>query len=177
MTDPLNDLREDYPGAALTEAEVAADPVVQVNAWLADAVAAGEPLANAMTLATVDDRARPSARIVLLKGLDGRGATFFTSYGSRKGTELAENPACAAVLYWPRLHRQVRLEGRAEKISAAESDAYFATRPPASNASAIASPQSQVIPDRKSLETRRAALLSQGRLDRPATWGGFRITL
>lgn len=173
----FEDLREEYGGSALTAADVAADPTVQIEAWLSEAASAGEPLANAMTLATADAQGRPSARIVLLKGIDPRGVTFFTNYRSKKGKDLAENPACAAVLYWPSLHRQLRLEGRAERISAAESDAYFASRPPASNASAIASPQSEVIADRAELEARRRTLLDNDDLARPENWGGFRIVL
>jgi pyridoxamine 5'-phosphate oxidase len=171
-------LRQEYEGRALDEAEMAADPVVQVRRWLDDAVAAGLPIANGMTLATASAHGQPSARIVLLKEIDDRGVVFYTSYDSSKGQELAANPRAAAVLWWAPLHRQIRVQGRVQRVSAAESDAYFATRPRASNLSAMASPQSQVVADRAALEARVAELAAewQGRdLVRPASWGGYRL--
>lgn len=171
-------LRQEYEGRALDEAEAAADPVMQLQRWLDEAVAAGLPLANGMTLATATADGQPSARIVLLKEIDDRGVVFYTSYDSRKGQELSANPRAAAVLWWAPLHRQIRVEGRVEVVARDESDAYFATRPRASNLSAMASPQSQVVADRASLERRVDELAArwQGRdLVRPEQWGGYRL--
>ncbi|HEV3460474.1 MAG TPA: pyridoxal 5'-phosphate synthase, partial [Candidatus Dormibacteraeota bacterium] len=132
----------------LAEDTVNADPLKQFAAWFADAVAAGEILPEAMTIATSTRSAEPSARMVLLRGFDERGFGFFTNYESQKGRELAENPRAALVVYWPKLGRQVRVAGKVIKQSAEESAAYFHSRPLASQVSAIASPQSQVIPNR-----------------------------
>jgi pyridoxamine 5'-phosphate oxidase len=142
------------------------------------AIDGGIPSANAMTLATVDDRGHPAARIVLLKELDQRGFVFYTSYEGRKARDLAAHPQAALVLWWEPLHRQIRVEGTVEKITPAESDAYFATRPRGSQLSAIASPQSQVIGSRHELEAKVAALqLHHGEHvpPRPDTWGGYRV--
>jgi len=133
---------------------------------------------NAMTLATVDERGRPAARIVLLKELDARGFTFYTNYDSRKGRDLAAHAFAALVLFWEPLHRQVRIEGAIERVSEAESDAYFATRPRGSQIGAIASPQSSPIGSRDELEARVAEVeLSVGETTptRPANWGGYRV--
>ena len=172
-------LREEYAGTPLTEAQVDSDPVEQFRRWLDDAVCAEMPLANAMTLATADASGRPSARVVLLKQADERGFVFFTSYESRKGRELEANAEAALVFWWPPLHRQVRVEGRVERLEAALSDAYFHERPYASNLSAVASPQSQPVSGREELEARVQAACErypEGVLGRPATWGGYRLT-
>ena len=175
---PLWRLGEQYQGPSLDPASCDPDPFVEVQRWLTVAVEGGIPQANAMTLATVDHRGRPAARIVLLKELDARGFVFFTSYDGRKARDLAAHPFGALVLWWEPLHRQIRVEGRVETIDPAESDAYFASRPRGSQLGAIASPQSQVIGSRKDLET-AVALLQQKFGEtvppRPANWGGYRV--
>jgi pyridoxamine 5'-phosphate oxidase len=165
---------EEYVGAPLDPAACDADPIVEVRRWFDEAVAAQLPSVNAMTLATVDERGRPSARIVLLKELDERGFVFFTNYDSRKGRELAVHPHAALVLFWDAMHRQVRVEGHVERIASAESDAYFSSRPRGSQLGAIASPQSQPIASRTVLEERIAAL-GEGPIARPSFWGGYRL--
>ncbi len=163
-----------YAGAALDPAACDPDPIVEVRRWFDQAVAANLPTVNAMTLATVDERGRPAARIVLLKELDARGFVFFTNYDSKKGHDLAAHPHAALVLYWEPMHRQVRVEGRVERVTAAESDAYFASRPRGSQLGAIASPQSQPIAARAVIEE-RIAQLGDGPVARPAHWGGYRV--
>jgi len=136
------------------------------------------PTANAMTLATVDERGRPAARLVLLKEIDERGFVFYTSYDSRKARDLAAHPYAALVIYWEPLHRQIRIEGSIETISTGESDAYFATRPRGSQLGAVASPQSEVLPNRETLERKVAALSAkygEGPIPRPTSWGGYRV--
>lgn len=169
---------EDYEGVPLDPAACDPDPIVAFRAWFAAAVAAKLHNVNAMTLATIDERDRPAARIVLLKEVDDRGFVFFTNYDSRKGHDLAAHPFAALVLYWDSMHRQVRIEGAIEKVSAADSDAYFASRARGSQLGAIASPQSQAIESRKLLEDRIAALdatLGTAAAPRPAHWGGYRV--
>ena len=153
------------------ERELDADPVAQLHAWLDDARAAGIELPEAMTLATATADGAPSGRMVLLKDAGERGLSFFTNYESRKGVELAENPRAALVLYWHALGRQVRVEGTVERLPSAESDEYFASRPPGSRRSAAVSPQSQVIDSRKELERAAAALGDD--VPRPPGWGGY----
>jgi len=175
---PLWRLGEQYQGPALDPASCDPDPFVEVQRWLSLAIDGGMPNANAMTLATVDERGRPAARIVLLKELDARGFVFFTSYESRKARDVAAHPNAALVLWWEPLHRQIRVEGRVEQIAPAESDAYFASRPRGSQIGAIASPQSQVIGSRNDLEQKVAALQQQygeATPPRPANWGGYRV--
>jgi pyridoxamine 5'-phosphate oxidase len=150
----------------------------QFASWYADAQAAGEILPEAMTLATSTRTGEPSARMVLLRGFDNRGFGFYTNYGSQKGRELGENPRAALVVYWPRLGRQVRISGAVVKQSVEESTAYFQTRPLASQLSAWASPQSQVIGNRKVLEDAVAALgekYGEGSVPLPPDWGGYRV--
>lgn len=176
--DELWRLRAEYTGAALDPDAVDADPIAAVRAWMADAIAAQVTNVNAMTLATIDERGRPAARIVLLKEIDARGFVFFTNYDSRKGRDMNAHPTAALVLFWDALHRQVRIEGAIEKIDAAESDAYFASRPRGSQLGAIASPQSQPIASRAVLEDRVAALeatLGTAHPPRPPHWGGYRV--
>lgn len=154
------------------------DPLALVARWYDEARAAGVEQPEAMTLATATPDGRPSARMVLLKGIDRRGLMFFTNYESRKGRELDANPRAALVLYWRELERQVRVTGAVTRLSAAESDAYFATRPRGSQLGAWASPQSRSLPDRAALERRFAALEAEhaGRpVPRPPHWGGFRV--
>ena len=162
----------------LAEDRVDADPLKQFAAWFADAVAAGEILPEAMTLATSTRSGEPSARMVLLRGVDDRGFGFFTNYDSQKGRELAENPRAALVVYWPKLGRQVLVAGEVVKQSAEESTAYFHNRPLASQLSALASPQSQVIANRAVLEDSVAALSKRyegGPVPLPQNWGGYRV--
>lgn len=174
----ISDLRREYTLRGLSEDEVDPDPLRQFQLWFEQAVAAGLPEPNAMTLATADAAGRPSARVVLLKGFDRRGFVFFTNYQSRKGRELAANPFVALVFFWPELERQVRIEGQAAPITAAESDAYFASRPRGSQLGAWASAQSSVIADRAALEREVERLAQQfgaGPIPRPPHWGGYRV--
>lgn len=169
---------EDYAGVPLDPAECDPDPITEFRAWFDAAVAAKLPTVNAMTLATVDDRGRPAARIVLLKEVDDRGFVFFTNYESRKGRDLAAHPFASLVVFWEAMHRQVRVEGAIEKLPPADSDAYFASRPRGSQLGAIASPQSQPISSRALLEDRIRALeltLADAAPPRPEHWGGYRV--
>ncbi len=178
MTDKLWQHGEQYEGASLDPAGCDPDPIAQFRAWFADAVAAKIPTVNAMTLATVDDRGRPTARVVLLKEVDARGFVFFTNYTSAKARDLAAHPFAALAIHWEPLHRQVRIEGAIETIDAAASDAYFASRPRGSQIGAIASPQSQVIASRAELEIKIAvfdAELAGRDPARPDYWGGYRV--
>jgi pyridoxamine 5'-phosphate oxidase len=178
MAQDLWRLGEQYAGAPLDPADCDADPIAEFRRWFERAVAAQLPTVNAMTLATVDERGRPAARIVLLKDVDDRGFVFFTNYESRKGKDLAVHPFAALVVFWEPLHRQVRIEGAIEQVSPAESDAYFASRPRGSQIGAIASPQSQPIASRAVLEHRVAEIeraVGAGAPDRPAHWGGYRL--
>lgn len=154
------------------------DPIAAFERWFADAKRAGLPAPETMTLATATPEGRPSARIVLLKQVDARGFVFFTNYESRKAEELERNPFAALVFYWEPLTRQVRVEGRVERISPAESDAYFRTRPRGSRIGAIASPQSRPVPDRAFLERRYRevdAAYPGEQVPRPPHWGGYRV--
>lgn len=171
------DLRRDYALTGLTEADAAADPFAQFAHWFDQALAAGLPEPNAMTLATATSDGRPSARIVLLKGFDARGFVFFTNRHSRKGRELAANPRAALVFFWPELERQVRVEGNVAPTGDDESDAYFASRPLASRLGAWASPQSETIAGREALDRNVAALTARfgGNVPRPPHWGGYRV--
>jgi pyridoxamine 5'-phosphate oxidase len=162
---------EDERDRPLDERELDADPVAQLHAWLDDARTARIELPEAMTLATATADGAPSARMVLLKDAGERGLSFFTNYESRKGGELAENPRAALVLYWHALGRQVRVEGTVERLPGAESDEYFASRPPGSRRSAAVSPQSRVIDSREELERAAAALGDD--IPRPPGWGGY----
>jgi pyridoxamine 5'-phosphate oxidase len=162
----------------LSEDKVDRDPFKQFSAWFDDAVAAGEILPEAMTVATSTRSGEPSARMVLLRGVDERGFGFFTNYDSQKGRELAENPRAALVIYWPKLGRQVRISGAVVRQSTEESTTYFHNRPLASQLSALASPQSDVIKNRQALEDAVAALAEQykdGRVPLPRNWGGYRV--
>ena len=164
-------------GSPLRRADLDPDPLRQFAAWFAqaaDAVAASE----AVVLATATAAGAPSARMVLLKGFDQRGFVFYTNYFSRKGQEIAQNPRAAMLFHWPPLGRQVRIEGVVHRIDAAESDAYFRTRPPGSRLSAAASPQSRPVASRDVLEAAVAQLASRhpdGDVPRPDEWGGLRL--
>ena len=173
----LAGLRKDYALKTLDERDVDREPLKQFGIWMVEAIHAQVPEPTAMTLATADKAGRPSARIVLLKGVDPRGFVFFTNYESRKGRELAVNPYAAITFLWKELERQVRVEGRIEKVAEPESDAYFETRPLGSRIGAWASPQSRPIENRAWLEQRWAQLTQeQGEAPaRPAHWGGYRL--
>lgn len=173
----LADLRKSYERAELSEDASHADPLAQFDQWLKEAIEGQIPEPNAMTLATVGSDLRPSTRIVLIKGYDAQGITWFTNYGSRKGHELAGNPFAALQFHWVELERVVRIEGAVEKVSDAESDAYFNSRPLDSRIGAWASPQSEVISGRGVLVANAARYGAQFLLQppRPPHWGGYRL--
>ena len=174
----IEDLRRFYTLAGLAEDGLAADPVTQFRRWFDAARAAGLREPNAMVVATATPDGVPSARLVLLKGLDERGFVFYTNYGSRKAAELAANPRAALLFPWHDLERQVRVEGRVASVTAAESAAYFARRPRGSQLGAWASPQSQPLPDRGALEARLVevtARFGDGPVPLPDFWGGYRV--
>jgi pyridoxamine 5'-phosphate oxidase len=162
----------------LDESKVPSNPIALFRRWFNEAIASGSRLPDSMTLATATKDGKPSARLVLLKGVENDGFVFYTNYNSRKARELDENPRAALVLYWTQLDRQVRIEGSVERISAAESDEYFSTRPRESQLGALASPQSEVIESRNVLEETFRRLDEQYRdqpVERPAHWGGYRL--
>jgi pyridoxamine 5'-phosphate oxidase len=174
----LADLRQTYRKGSLDVNDVSPDPIAQFQNWFEEALAAQLPEPNAMHLATVGADGRPSGRIVLLKDLTEEGFTWYTNYQSRKARDLTRYPHAALTFFWIELERQVRVEGTVEPVSAAESDAYFATRPRASQLGAWASVQSELIPDRAFLETREAELahrFGDGPIPRPPHWGGYRL--
>lgn len=173
----ITELRIQYTGGSLDEHAADTNPFVMFQQWLDRAVAENLPEPNAMLVATAALDAKPSARVLLLRGVDERGFVFFTNYASRKGKELKDNPFATLVFFWQPLHRQIRIEGRVERVNAPESDAYFNSRPRGSQLSAAASPQSQVIPNREFLETRVTELDAKNpnHVLRPAQWGGYRV--
>ncbi len=174
----LADLRRDYARARLDERELGPDPIPEVARWLGDAIAAEVHEPTAMTLATATADGAPSARIVLLKGLDQRGMVFYTDYRSRKGAELAANPRAAVVLYWPELERQVRATGTIERTTREETAAYFNSRPVGSRLGAWSSQQSAVLADRSILERELAQVSERygdGNVPVPPHWGGYRL--
>lgn len=173
----LAQMRRSYGQAELDETHVAAEPLAQFQKWFSEAVNAKVPEPNAMTLATVGPDLRPSTRVVLLKGLDVRGLVWYTNYDSRKGLELEANPNAALQFFWVELERVVRIEGKVEKVADVESDVYYRSRPLGSRIGAWASPQSQVIPSRATLEATWAEEQARQGADpvRPANWGGYRL--
>jgi pyridoxamine 5'-phosphate oxidase len=174
----LSALRREYESHSLDVKDVASDPFAQFAKWFDDTSATEIHEPNAMTLATATRDGVPSARMVLLKGVDARGFVFFTNYTSRKGHELDHNPRAALVFYWDELHRQVRVEGAVEKVSREESDAYFAARPVGSRIGAWASPQSEVVEGREVLDARVREVTERfegGAIPRPEFWGGYRV--
>ncbi|MCX7141433.1 MAG: pyridoxamine 5'-phosphate oxidase [Proteobacteria bacterium] len=173
----ISDIRQEYQSAELVEEDAAADPFGQFDRWFSDVLRAELPLPNAMTLATADTDGRPSARVVLLKGVDANGFVFYTNYESRKARELALNPFASLVFLWTPMERQVRIEGAVEKVSAEESDEYFDSRPLGSRLGAWASPQSRPLPSRLALASKVAAImLRYGTAPpRPPHWGGYRV--
>lgn len=177
MTQNIADLRKSYERAELDESASRSDPLEQFGLWLQQALDAQVPEPNAMTLATVGESGHPSTRIVLIKGFDARGITWYTNYESRKGRELAGHPFAALQFHWVELERVVRIEGRVEKTSTEESDAYFASRPLDNRIGAWASPQSQVISSRAVLVANAAKTAARYALSppRPPHWGGYRL--
>ena len=173
----ISELRQEYARESLDERDVANDPMAQFHRWFDEAVKAELPMVNAMTLATSTPDGRPSARIVLLKDADPDGFVFYTNYESRKGREIAANPRAALLFFWTELEREVRIEGTLTRVSPAESDIYFASRPLGSRHAAIASPQSAVVRSRAELEERfaKAATETGQNPSRPSRWGGYRL--
>lgn len=174
----LGSPRSEYGQRSLDVSDLSPDPIDQLRLWLDEAIAANVVEPSAMCLSTVGPLNRPSARMVLLRGLSERGLTFFTNYESRKGSELDLNPWACATFWWGGLERQVRIEGRISMLSAEESDAYFAARPRQSQLASAASPQSQAVANREELEGLVAQLAAQYPADvpRPEHWGGYVLT-
>ena len=175
----MDKLRREYTDAGLDEQDLDANPFKQFEKWFQEAIDAKLDLPDAMTLATATKDGIPSARIVLLRGLDERGFVFYTDYESQKGKELAENPNAALVFYWRELDRQVRITGQVSKVSRENSNNYFRSRPIDSRLAALASRQSEVIPDRKILEERFEQLAAQYQdtvILLPSDWGGYRLS-
>ncbi|UYQ92968.1 pyridoxamine 5'-phosphate oxidase [Chitinophaga horti] len=178
LNQKVADLRQDYRKASLSESDVAGLPLQQFEKWWQEAISSELPEPNAMTLATSTPDGRPSARIVLLKSFDAEGFLFFTNYQSRKGLELAANPQVSLLFFWQELERQVRIEGTVIKAPEPVSDAYYLSRPAGSRIGAIASPQSQVIPDREYLEHKvKQVEQKYGGVtpERPSYWGGYLV--
>lgn len=173
----IADLRQEYMLAGLSEADADPDPISQFERWFQDALDASLPLPNAMTLATVSPSGAPDARIVLLKGIERGGFVFYTNYESRKAKELAARPEACLVFLWTQLERQVRIEGRVQKVAAQDSDAYFASRPLGARLSAWASVQSAPVADRATLERALRAMEARHGENppRPPNWGGYRL--
>lgn len=178
MTRNIADIRRDYEGGRLDESQATTDPMELFDEWFALALESEGEDGNTMTLATVDSQGLPHARVVLLKGVDEHGLVFYTNYHSHKGSELTNVPHAALVFWWPSLSRQVRIEGSVEQVSEEESDAYFASRPRASQLGAWIATQSVVIPDRTWIEERqnRFEQAYEGQeIPRPVHWGGYRV--
>ena len=178
ITEKISQLRMEYAKGELDEGSVQASPIDEFHLWMEQAIHGDLEEPHAMTLATCSADGQPSARIVLLRGFDERGFVFFTNYDSHKGQDLAENAKAALCFFWQELQRQVRIEGTVQKISEAESDEYFHSRPRESRIGAWASPQSQVLPDRQALEALVQTQYDRFNtlpLDRPSHWGGYRI--
>ena len=172
-------IRKEYALKQLDESDVYQNPFLQFGCWFDDALIAEVTEPNAMILATADSDGRPSARVVLLKGFDEKGFSFFTNYKSRKANQLKQNSSAALVFFWPELERQIRIEGKVSKVSESESDDYFNIRPEGSKIGAWTSPQSQIIPNRNFLDTLKVNSEKQflGKpISRPANWGGYRLT-
>lgn len=176
MQNDIAHLRNEYKSRKLDREDLDSDPIQQFEKWLSEAIVSELKEPTAMTLATVNENGYPSARIVLLKFVNQNGFAFFTNYDSRKGKELAQSENAALVFYWGELERQVRVEGQIQKVDEEISEKYFNSRPEKSRISAIISPQSEVIPDRKYLENKVEEFLSQKReIKRPENWGGYLV--
>lgn len=173
---PIEDIRKNYKKGTLNEKDVASDPVTQFRKWWDEAIKSNIDEVNAMTIATTTTDGKPSARMVLLKYIHDDGFVFYTNYYSRKGKEISSNPVVALVFFWKELERQVRIEGRAEKVSAAESDEYFNSRPEESRIGAWTSHQSTIVPSREYLNEEEQAIRKKFEgtpIPRPPFWGGF----
>ena len=178
MSNNIADIRKDYKLQSFSEIDSLPDPFAQFGKWWKEALDAGVDEVNAMTLATASADGMPDARIVLLKGFDAAGFTFFTNYDSAKGAQLLENPRASLVFFWKELERQIRISGLVVMVSEAESDAYFNSRPEGSRIGAWASPQSQTIESREWLEENERKMREQfpdGMIGRPPHWGGYRV--
>jgi pyridoxamine 5'-phosphate oxidase len=176
----LKGIRTDYAHAGLHERDAHPSPTVQLDRWLKEAIEAKHPEPTAMTLATADQDGEPAARVVLLKGLDEHGLVFFTGYESAKGRQLEENPRACACFFWVLLERQVRVTGSVTKVSREETEAYFQSRPRASQLGAWASRQSEVIEGREELESSLAEMIGRfgdGPIPAPPAWGGYRLSV
>ncbi|MVZ62030.1 pyridoxamine 5'-phosphate oxidase [Sphingobacterium humi] len=172
-------IRQDYALSSLSELDVLGNPLNQFEKWFNEAIRSEVVEVNAMVLSTVSSDLQPSSRIVLLKDLSAAGFSFFTNYDSRKGAEMLENPKVSCLFFWPELQRQVRIEGEVSRLPEADSDEYFASRPRGSQIGAVASAQSQVLPDRRTLEERVEALTAafgDGPIPRPQHWGGYLLS-
>ena len=173
----IADIRKDYKLQSLSEKDVAKDPIQQFEKWFQQAIDGEVPEPNALTLSTVSPQGKPSARILLLKGMEEGGFIFYTNYESKKAQELLQNPFASMTFHWVEMERQVRIEGRTQKLSQEQSTKYFQSRPKGSQIGAWVSPQSQEIPNRKFLETKQAELEEQFAdkdvLEKPAHWGGY----
>jgi pyridoxamine 5'-phosphate oxidase len=179
MNTPISDLRVSYEADGLRESDVHPNPFKQFEKWFEEAMAAHPDEPNAMALATATKDGVPSARMILLKGFDERGFVFFTNYDSQKGRELEQNPQAALVFYWPELAKQVRVTGEVSQVMKEESEAYFQSRPIGSQLGALASHQSQVIPNREVLERRLEELTAEYQnrpIPLPPHWGGYRLS-
>lgn len=181
MTKPglnIAQIRSDYQMAALNETETGDDPLLFFKKWFEEAQQAEITEVNVMSLATTDESGMPHVRIVLLKGMDQGSFLFFSNYQSSKGKQIADQDQVALLFFWKEMERQVRIEGKAEKLSPEDSDRYFNSRPRDSRISAMASPQSQIIEDRRFLEERVNKLQEKyksGEIPRPDQWGGYRV--
>lgn len=177
MQEQISGIRKEYKLKTLLENEVAKDPFTQFSRWWNEAMLSHIDEVNAFVLATISDNMQPHARIVLLKGFDEDGFVFFTNYNSTKGKNISQNPNVAMVFFWKELERQVRIEGIASRVTAAESDDYFFSRPPGSRIGAWVSPQSSVIENREVIETNleKFTALYPQEIPRPPHWGGYRI--
>ncbi len=174
----IENLRKDYKSEILSEKDVAKDPIKQFGKWFKEALDSGIYEPNAMTLATSSIDRKPSARIVLLKGVDENGFVFYSNYLSAKGKEMAKNPVVALVFFWPELERQVRIEGTVEKLSKEQSSRYFSSRPKNSQIAAVVSPQSQVIINRVEIEKNWKEMeerYADRNVPKPAHWGGYLV--
>ncbi len=176
---PISEIRTEYTKASLDQATIEKDPIAQFEKWFHEALEAEVMEANAMTLSTITETGRPTARIVLLKGVEQNKFLFYTNYQSQKGKELENNPACALTFFWPELERQVRIEGISERLAPSISEAYFQSRPRSSQVGAWASPQSSIIKDRALLEARAIEIekrfAGKDILPKPNQWGGYAI--
>jgi len=176
---PISEIRREYTMASLDLASIDKNPIVQFEKWFHEAMQAEVNEPNAMTLSTVTETGRPTARIVLLKGIDQNKLSFYTNYQSQKGKELESNPACALTFFWPELERQVRIEGISERLETSVSEAYFQSRPRGSQVGAWASPQSTIIKDRELLEARVKEMEKrfEGKelIPKPHQWGGYAV--